>query len=77
MYEISKDILDRAEKCASRSFCLSSPKEVLCEAEYLLNNNVLFVRKAKKRDCAYFLPYGNAGICSCPVRKALFQQYSV
>ncbi|MDD5730694.1 MAG: hypothetical protein PHN57_06160 [Candidatus Omnitrophica bacterium] len=77
MYELPKEIKEKAEKCKSRHFCLASPKEVLCEVEFLLNDSILFVDKIKKRDCEYHVPFGKTGVCNCPARKELYKLFKI
>lgn len=76
-FEVNRDTQDKTEKCQSKFFCLSSPKEIICESEYLLNESTLFVAKKKERACEYFLPYGSSGVCCCLVRKELYKRYRI
>jgi hypothetical protein len=77
MYELSREIREKTQKCATEFSCLSNPAETLCKAEFLLQNNILFVNKENARLCPYFLEYGSSGICTCPVRLELYNRYQL
>lgn len=77
MYELPREIVEKTRKCATNLSCLSISAETLCQAEFLLKNDLLFVKKEHDRRCPYFLEYGSSGICACPVRLELYKRYQI
>ncbi len=76
-YEVSQDILVKAKDCVKSQKCLRDPKNTLCKSEYLLDNQVLFVKEKESHSCNKFLPYGLTGVCRCPVRTELYRRYGI
>jgi len=75
-YDISTETLDEAGECRHDFSCLNGAKECLCEIDYnLANGRVLFVNAEQLVHCTYMLSYGNSLICTCPVRKKIYNIY--
>jgi hypothetical protein len=72
--EIDQEILDLSDRCTKDRRCLSGRPEDLCEAEMKLFGDQHFI--CKNRDiCSYKLPFGSSFFCTCPVRRAIYDQY--
>jgi hypothetical protein len=76
-YEVNEEIKKKAGECAHGFRCLTDPKSIVCNAEYLLADQNLFVKEKNGRNCDRYLSYGIAGICRCPVRVELYRRYRV
>ncbi|MBI4843295.1 MAG: hypothetical protein HY809_03090 [Nitrospirae bacterium] len=75
---ISNEVVLEAKECALDYSCLSGEKECLCDVEEPSNGIVLFVTPANKRNfCCYRITFGDSFICNCPVRKEIFNRYSI
>ncbi len=77
MFELSDSARDKVNKCGEDFSCLSGRQGPVCAPEFILSDEILFVKKARERSCDYFVAFGNSGICRCPARIELFKQYKV
>ena len=62
--------------CKKHHVCLTHPKETVCVAESIVSDTV-FVHKKNTDFCRYYKSFGDAGYCTCPVRKEIYKQYSL
>jgi len=75
MFEIDKMIIDQAKDCDRNFECLTDPDQPSCKVSECLNDNVHFLVELC-RPCLYFLKWGfNDHICTCPVRKEIYNKY--
>jgi len=76
-YKIDTDTLNEAENCRYNYSCLNDSAECFCDIDYKLGDGkVLFLRIDHNVNCQYMLSYGNSFICTCPVRKKIYQLYN-
>jgi hypothetical protein len=76
--KVSQNTIAQATKCQSNYSCLSGTAPDVCKVEQAFGGGlVLFVKK----DTSYFCPYsgrfGMSPVCSCPVRKEIYQRYGI
>lgn len=69
--KIPREILDRADRCAHEHRCLNG---MLSEPMPAVNGPQRFVC-LDRAPCAYKFPFGNNFFCTCPVRRAIYDQY--
>jgi len=74
--EISEGIIQQTTKCDRDFECLKSGCKPNCEVKDCVSGKVHFVDKHNGY-CRYSFRFGNGIICSCPVRKELYNRYKV
>ena len=72
--EVSEEIRQRTDKCWRGFACLSGMKDGICAVREQVGD-VIFVEKIKQAYCPYDVTFGYSHICSCPVRRELFERY--
>ena len=76
MYVIDKSILNQANKCDRDFECLTNPTQPSCKISSCINQNIHFLEKLE-RSCPYNIEFGYSPICTCPVRKEIYNKYGV
>ncbi len=76
MYEIAHETLASAEQCHRNHACLNEKTPPLCHVKDCVNNEIHFVA-TNILYCKYFVFFADEVICTCPVRKELFNKYKV
>lgn len=74
MYKIDQDIIDKATKCDKEFACLKESCHPSCKVSDCINYKVHFIEKLD-RHCPYFVHFGFSTVCTCPVRKEIFNIY--
>lgn len=74
---ITKDILEKTDKCRKDHSCLSGQLENLCKVELNVGDKIHFVRCLSHEFCSYRISFGYSDVCLCPVRKELFNRYNI
>jgi hypothetical protein len=74
--EIREELL-AATKCGKDFSCLTGGEACTCKVSKLMAGKVLFMENMSARPCEYRFSFGNASICTCPVRRKLFQLLAV
>ncbi len=74
---VPQEIINQTTKCSSGFSCLNECGRPRCNVEYVVNENVMFVRCLDPSFCAYQIPFGDGKICSCPVRLALWNEQHI
>ncbi len=75
-YEISQEIFRQTLECDRDIECLVPGNQPSCSIKDCVNQKVHFIAK-HNRHCPYHLHFGNEIICTCPVRKELYNRYKV
>jgi hypothetical protein len=76
--KVNKDTVSRTVRCAENFSCLEGSKECLCPVHDCSNGNVHFIHPSlKAKGCSYRLDFGYTYICSCPVRKEMYNTYRI
>ncbi len=73
----TNDLMDYkllASNCQRNHVCLEYPDDVLCEVDYCVNNQVLFVKSKEVIGCTYLYSFGYSHFCSCPVRMLIYKE---
>ncbi|MBI9070515.1 MAG: hypothetical protein JEY94_02895 [Melioribacteraceae bacterium] len=77
-YIVPKKIIAKAAKCNYNHSCVETGKcngYDLCKVEDTVGLDVLFIEYRNEHSCGYMLNYGNSYMCTCPVRKYIFNKY--
>ena len=77
-YTVPDSILE-ATDCPYTFSCLETGKcgrRTICEVDYAVPENILFLKSEVKEDCPYRWTFG-AGrqVCKCPVHYFIFKNY--
>lgn len=73
--KISEETIKKAYLCRNEFECLSKPERV-CPVKFPASDDLLFVSRDKNKICDYYVPFGNGGFCTCPVRKEIYSEYN-
>ncbi len=74
--EINENILKATTKCKHGFSCLSGKKDV-CKVELSVDNKIHFIVCLDNLPCSYRIPFGYSYVCTCPVRKELYNRYGI
>lgn len=74
---VSDEARKGASACKKNHACLNGKPETMCPVERFADKKVLFVQCKNEERCAYKRPFGEGYFCSCPVRKELYESYSI
>jgi len=75
--KINEDIIKQTTKCKKNLSCLSGDTTGLCEVEACINEKIHFLKCTYSNLCGYQIPFGYSSVCSCPVRKELYNRYKI
>ncbi len=75
--EISEDTLKNASECQKKSSCLFGEQKDLCKIEKHITNNLIYVKCLNKEYCNFQISFGSFYVCSCPVRKEIYNRYGI
>ncbi len=73
--EIDDDVIKATTKCEKSFSCLADNLETSCKVEYAVSNTVHFVKCLSGTHCSYRISFGYDYICTCPIRKAIYEKY--
>ena len=72
--EVSEETRQETDKCWRGFACLSGDEDVICRVRDRVSD-VIFVEKTKQTYCPYDVTFGYSHICSCPVRREIYERY--
>ena len=75
--KIDDQIIQQTTRCQKNFDCLSNEEHIYCEVEYCVNDKVHFIRCNSEEQCEYKVAFGNSFICTCPVRKEIYNRYRI
>ena len=77
-FSVSEDVLKNTTKCADKFSCLKGKGDCLCDIEDCSEGNIHFINpKNHYGICDYKMAFGYSYTCNCPIRKELYNLYSV
>ncbi len=76
MFELSGEIIAKANKCKRNYACLNEKTPPLCSVSDCVNCEIHFI-STQTSYCPYFLYFADEVICTCPVRKELFNKFKI
>lgn len=75
--EIKEDIKALAPLCKHDFACLKPGHHALCKVQDCINGKVHFIECNDQNYCVYRTSFGYGHICSCPVRKEIYNKYKL
>jgi hypothetical protein len=69
--------LGRTSKSACRHILVAGSGEDVCRVSRLMGGKILFIENRPETECRHHLDFGHSSICTCQVRKMLFQLHGV
>ena len=75
--KINASTINKTTKCKKDFSCLSEKRKELCKVKHSVANEVHFIECLDTESCSYMLSFGDSIICTCPVRKAIYNQYKI
>jgi len=76
-FELSKEIIDRADCCQYGYLCMTLGKDHICPAKRSVKGKALLLQVRKRADCPYSRCLEKGYLCICPARVALFEMHSI
>jgi hypothetical protein len=78
-YKIDSKILSETTECKSNFSCLAGKKECFCDIEEsnIHDAGIIFIRPVKNISCTYVMSFGYSWLCTCPIRKAIYNKYGI
>lgn len=63
--------------CKRNFGCMKNNMHVYCKVEDCVNEKIHFVRCVDNLHCSYKMVFGNSNMCTCPMRKEIFNKYKI
>ena len=73
--ETSDDAKNATTQCGRNFACLQDDGRPRCQMAECVNHAVYFVACLSDSGCPYAKSFGRGHLCSCPVRKDLFNRF--
>lgn len=74
---VREEVRLSATDCRKGLSCLAGDGSDLCPVTDCVAGTVHFIRCRSEGYCSYQQAFGDAPLCSCPVRKELYRTYRV
>ena len=75
--EINEAIIKETKNCNKDFSCLENKDQLYCKVKKCISNSIHFIECNDDLSCLYNLNYGDSNICTCPVRKEIFNKYQL
>lgn len=75
--DIGEEIKRKTTKCKKGFSCLSGERKDLCKVEFCVNEEIHFLKCRYSSVCGYQVPFGYSSVCTCPVRKELYNKHKI
>ncbi|MBU4076988.1 MAG: hypothetical protein KKI06_09830 [Euryarchaeota archaeon] len=75
--KVHDDIIKNTDRCKKDHSCLSGLTTDLCKVEMCVGDKIHFIKCLNEHICNYRIPFGYSFVCTCPVRKELYNRYKV
>ena len=76
-YWVDEAVIQSADRCGNRQACLYCKEHTLCRVECCVMHTVYQVKCLDDKPCSYKAVSDGYPICTCPVRRNLFDRYGV
>ncbi len=73
--KVHEDTIKNASRCKKNYSCLSGGN--LCKVDMCVEDKILFIVCVNGETCNYRVPFGYSYVCTCPVRKELYNLYKL
>lgn len=74
---VHDDFIKAAIRCKKNHSCLSGDKDNVCKVEMSIGEKIHFIKCKNEDICNYRIPFGYSFVCTCPVRKELYNRYGI
>ena len=74
-YEIDDATIKAATQCEKNHACLKCTGHVYCSVEHCVMHRIHYVKCLYEEPCPYKKTLEKSTICTCPVRKEIFDRY--
>jgi hypothetical protein len=75
--EIDKNTLKQTLHCESDFKCLKNDLTCLCKVENCFNGEIHYIKCADNFYCNYKMLFGSSTVCTCPVRREIYNKYKI
>lgn len=75
--EATKEVQAKAPECTKDCGCLKPGGEPNCTVSGTVDGTILFTQTRASGGCTYQHSFGSSFICTCPVRKELFEKHNI
>jgi len=75
-YPVSNAAKQATTKCTRECACLKGIRKV-CAVEQCISNEVHFIKRQNDENCSYLQSFGLGHLCTCPIRKELFNKHNI
>lgn len=75
--KVNEDIIAKTTKCSKSFACLNGSDHKCCTIKDCINQKVHFLDVKDKIICSYVVYFGNDQICTCPVRKEIYNENKI
>ncbi len=77
IFEVNDITKCNTAHCEKNFDCLNKGNQVCCKVENCISKKVHFVNFSNNVNCNYKLSFGYSFLCTCAVRKELFNKHGV
>ena len=74
---VSDEAQSAATNCKKEFSCLKGERNELCTVEQCIDGKTHFIKCMSDGYCSYQHTFGSGFLCSCSVRKELFNKYKI
>jgi len=75
--KIDANTLKQTLHCEQNFKCLKNDLTELCKVENCFNGEIHFIQCSDKLVCNYKQIFGSSSICTCPVRREIYNKYKI
>jgi len=74
--KVDDNIKQKTTKCRKNFSCLSGETPI-CRVDLCIENKIHFIKCVNNESCGYRVSFGYSYVCTCPVRKELYNCYKI
>jgi hypothetical protein len=75
--EIDDKIVGKVKRCKKEFGCLKNEKHACCAVVGCIKKNVHFIKNSDDQNCSFNVAFGHLFMCTCPIRKEIFNKYGI
>lgn len=75
--KVDEATVNKTIGCRKNFECLKNDTQVCCKVENCVSKKVHFVTRFNNFNCNYKISFGSSSICTCAVRKEIFNMYGL
>lgn len=75
--EVNNDIINQTTNCTKQHACINHADYDFCKVENCINNKIHFIKCKSQSSCSYKISFGDSFVCSCPIRKEIYNRYNI